>query len=173
MIGRHNAEARCQQLHTELPDDLPLVQADRTLLRRVLGSLVENAIKYTPDGGRITLATAADAARVQVRVSDSGRGILAEDLPHIFEKFYRGRAPALDRGAPLSEVVEEVADAPGVGLGLYLARTIVEQIGGEITVESTPGRGSTFTLALPLWDNRSHFTNHGEQRDGQAAADHR
>ena len=172
-IGRHNAEARRQELNTELPDDLPLVLADRTALRRALCNLIENAIKYTPDGGRITLSATADAERITVRVSDSGRGILAEDLPHIFEKFYRGRAPALEVSGPLSDVVEEVADAPGVGLGLYLARTIVEQIGGQITVASTPGGGSTFTLALPLWDNRDHFTNHGEQTDGQAATDRR
>lgn len=152
-VARHNAESHGQQLRAELSEPLPLVTADRTALRRILGSLVENAIKYTPDGGRITLSAREQAGDVHIEVADTGRGILAEDLPHIFEKFYRGRAPALEANSRFSEVADAVAEAPGVGLGLYLARSVIEEIGGHIHVESTPGRGSTFTISLPAWDN--------------------
>jgi signal transduction histidine kinase len=171
--SRHNAEVRGQQLRTELSEGLPPVLADRTALRRVLSSLIENAIKYTPDGGRITISASADSQRVSLRVTDSGRGILPEDLPHIFEKFYRGRAPSLAASGQLSDVIEDVTDAPGVGLGLYLARTIVEQIGGQITVESKAGCGSTFTLAVPVWDNQTDGANHEEGIRVEAVADRR
>jgi signal transduction histidine kinase len=155
-IGRHNGQARHHEFRAELPDDLPPVLADRRALRRVLCGLVENAIKYTPDGGRITLGAVVEAGEVQINVTDTGRGILAEDLPHIFEKFYRGQSPSAQVGAGGPGAVGEIADAPGVGLGLYLARRIIEEIGGRISVESVAGRGSIFTLRLPAWDNRNH-----------------
>jgi signal transduction histidine kinase len=154
IIARHNAEARGQQVCAELPGELPPVLCDRVVLRRVLCSLVENAVKYTPDGGRITLTASSDADEVRIKVVDTGRGILAEDLPHIFEKFYRGRAPALGANDPLCDVADEVTEVPGVGLGLYLARTIIGEIGGHISVESVVGRGTTFTISLRVWDNK-------------------
>jgi signal transduction histidine kinase len=162
-IARHNAEARRQELHAELPDHLPLVLADRAALRRTLCSLIENAIKYTPDGGRIRLSAKAEAEMVQILVADNGRGILPEDLPHIFEKFYRGRAPALAAADGLGDAGRETAEAPGVGLGLYLARMIIEEIGGHLCVESAAGRGSVFTLTLPVWNNQG---NGGKDREG-------
>jgi signal transduction histidine kinase len=152
-IAFHSAKSRDHQLRAELPDYLPEVLADYKILRRVLCGLVENAIKHTPDRGRITLTASAEADRVSIVVSDTGRGILEDDLPHIFEKFYRGRAP--DEFGPDIDLGDqgEVAEAPGVGLGLYLARTIIEEIGGRISVESRVGRGSTFIIHLPVWDN--------------------
>jgi two-component system, OmpR family, phosphate regulon sensor histidine kinase PhoR len=138
---------------------LPRVVADHGALRRALCGLVENAIKYTPDGGSITLGARADGDFVAVRVADDGRGIRAEDLPRIFEKFYRGRdgaktpAGAGAGGSPSDGAAPEggPGETPGVGLGLHLARNIVEQFGGRIGVESAPGRGSTFTVYLPVW----------------------
>jgi signal transduction histidine kinase len=158
-IARHNAESRRQELRAELPEHLPPVLADRTALRRILCSLVENAMKYTPDGGRVTLSASEHGGEVHLSVADTGRGILAEDLPHIFEKFYRGRAPMLQASGPRGDVTEEAVEAPGVGLGLYLARTVIEEIGGHIHVESTPGRGSTLTLSLPVWDDHENGAN--------------
>jgi signal transduction histidine kinase len=150
-IECHGAEARSHKLEADYPDYLPPVLGDRTALRRVLCSIVENAIKYTPDGGRILIAARAEGGRVAISVSDNGPGILPEDLPHIFEKFYRGRtvAPVI-RGPAVREVVEG-NEAPGVGLGLYLSRTVIEEIGGEISAESNPGLGSTFTIWLPVF----------------------
>ena len=161
-IARHNAEARRQQLDAEMPENLPAVLADRTVLRRVLCGLVENAIKYTPDEGRITLSASAEAGEVKVSVSDTGRGILTEDIPHIFEKFYRGRVPMLRMSDSLFDVTEEAAEVPGVGLGLYLARTIIEEIGGHISVESIVGHGSTFTISLPMWGNKENVASNQE-----------
>ncbi|HET9533500.1 MAG TPA: ATP-binding protein [Blastocatellia bacterium] len=100
---------------------------------------------------------------MSISVTDTGRGILSEDLPHIFEKFYRGRAPSLRANDTLRGVTEEVAEVPGVGLGLYLARTIIEEIGGHITVESIVGRGSTFTISLPAWDNEVNVGSNQER----------
>jgi signal transduction histidine kinase len=158
-IERHNAELRHQELAAELPDRLPPVLADRTVLRRVLCGLIENAIKYTPDGGRIALTADSEAGRVRISITDTGRGIMAEDIPHIFEKFYRGRAPSPLTGGEAVEVADEVVEAPGVGLGLYLARTIIEEVGGRISVRSVVGRGSKFTISLPVWDNEESGLN--------------
>jgi signal transduction histidine kinase len=161
-IERHNAETRHQELTAELAEMLPEVLADRTVLRRVLCGLIENAIKYTPDGGRITLTAASGEGQVRINITDTGRGIMAEDIPHIFEKFYRGRAPSPQPGTDTVEIADEVAEAPGVGLGLYLARTIIEEVGGQISVQSIVGRGSIFTISLPAWDNEEDDLNDQE-----------
>lgn len=155
-MERHAAESRGQELLAVVPEDLPPARADRTALRRVLCSLIENAIKYTPDGGSITLKAEGSDEGVLIHVVDSGRGIAPEDVPHVFEKFYRGRAPEAPNGdGPARDVLDyaadEFAEAPGVGLGLYIAQTITSQMGGRITVESAPDRGSTFTVRLPVW----------------------
>jgi signal transduction histidine kinase len=144
--------ARSHRLAADIPGGLPPVAADENALRRVLCGLVENAVKYTPDGGRITLSAREDGDAVALSVADTGRGIRAEDVPHVFEKFYRGR-PAQDRrdGTSPEDDGSAFAEAPGVGLGLYLARTIVTHMGGHIGVESVPGYGSVFTLHLPVW----------------------
>lgn len=141
----HAARTRGHELRLALDDDLPLAQGDAGALRRVFTGLIENAIKYTPDGGRIVLHAARDEKRhdwLAISVSDSGRGIAAEDLPHVFEKFYRGGTPAAD----------EAADTPGVGLGLYLARVMVERMNGSLSVTSRAGAGSKFTVRLRIWN---------------------
>ena len=128
--------------------------------------MVENAIKYTPDGGRIVVAARADGEWVAISVSDNGRGIPAEDVPRLFDKFHRGRVYA--EAAPQSGNPDEV-DVSGVGLGLYLARNVMEQMGGRIGVETELGRGSTFTLYLPIWPTGGETTDDGkEARDAGA-----
>ena len=118
------------------PPDLESVLCDESLLRQVLVNLVENALKYSPDGGRIelTLAMERDTARIVVR--DEGLGIPPSEQDQIFEKFYR-----LD--------AEMTRGVGGSGLGLYISREIVTQMDGTLTVRSEPGAGSTFTVTLP------------------------
>jgi signal transduction histidine kinase len=101
----------------------------------VLLILLDNALKFTPEGGTITLkATKADRAAA-IRIRDTGPGIAPEALPHIFERFYRS---------------DEARTGSGAGLGLAIAQELIEAQQGEITVESDLGKGSTFTVTLPL-----------------------
>jgi two-component system OmpR family sensor kinase len=114
-------------------EDQALVLGDPDRLRQLLLNLVDNAIKYTPRGGTITLSLYREEGWVRVSVQDTGVGIPPEALPHIFERFFR--MPRQGR--------------KGVGLGLAIARWIAEAHGGRLEVESQVGQGSTFTLWLP------------------------
>lgn len=109
---------------------------DPDRISEVLGNLISNAFKFTPAGGRVTLAVNADGEQIHMTVRDTGAGIPPEHLPRIFDKFYR--ADNQIAGA-----------APGTGLGLAIAKTIVDAHRGTITVESTPGVGTTFAITLP------------------------
>jgi two-component system phosphate regulon sensor histidine kinase PhoR len=113
----------------------PAVLADGDKLRQVLGNLVENAIKYSPAGGRVELAVEGRDGHVRFAVADEGIGIPAREHERIFEKFYR-LDPQLSRGVG------------GSGLGLYISRELLRYMGGQIWVESEPGRGSTFFIEL-------------------------
>jgi signal transduction histidine kinase len=115
---------------------LPAVQADGARVVQVVGNLVGNAVKFTPEGGSVTLACAAAEGEVRFSVADTGPGIPPEQVPHIFGAFWQARH----------------ADRRGLGLGLSIARGLVEAHGGRIWVESEPGRGSTFVFTLPLAD---------------------
>jgi signal transduction histidine kinase len=145
-IERLEAAEHGHELLVEIEPDLPPIRADHGALRRAVCSVVENAIKYTQDGGTIRLAARRDGeSHVVIEVADNGRGIRPEDVPYVFDSFFRGRMPA---GAARSDSGD--ADVPGIGLGLYLARVLVEGMGGSIGVESRPGLGSTFFLRLPV-----------------------
>jgi signal transduction histidine kinase len=120
-------------LHVNVPPDLT-VPADHDRLRQALANLADNAIKYTPRGGRVDIAAAAEGNEVLIRVSDTGPGISAQDMPRIFDRLYRGDQSRATRG---------------LGLGLSLVRAYVEAQGGSVSVGSKPGGGSTFTLRLP------------------------
>jgi len=125
------------RLDTDIPRSAPFVSGDIALIERALANLIENAIKYTPDGGAIRLSLIPGRERIAARVSDSGIGIPAEDIPHIFERFYR--------------VEKARGDGPeGTGLGLAIAQRILSLHGSPIDVESQPGAGTTFTFALPV-----------------------
>jgi signal transduction histidine kinase len=123
------------------PERAPLVAADRDKVRQVLVNLTENAIKYSPDGGRITvgleLGQSPDEETVIFYVKDEGIGIPSDELARIFEKFYR-LDPQMTRGVG------------GTGLGLYICSELVHRMGGNIWVESSEGEGSTFLLELPV-----------------------
>lgn len=120
------------------PIGLPPVQVDAGRIRQVLGNLLANALRYAPQHGRIQVSLQRiSPAWIQVRVSDNGPGISPEDLPHVFDRFYRG-----DRS--------RTRDGAGTGLGLAIARQWVEAHGGAIRVESTPGKGTTFAFTLPV-----------------------
>lgn len=121
----------------EEPEGRPQVKVDLPRIRQVLQNLVGNAIKYTPDDGRITINTEKEKGMIWIHVQDTGLGIPADDLPHIFEKFYRVEA-------------DDRADIQGNGLGLAIVKAIVEQHGGQIKVDSTFGDGSCFSFSLPL-----------------------
>lgn len=163
-----SAEKRRHNLRFDDNLEVPPVCADPKELRRVLSNIVENAIKYTPDGGRIVLSAVQQDGQVAISVTDNGRGIPPEDMPILFDKFHRGRpAPHSDamRDATTGAEFLEDADVSGVGLGLYLARNVMEQMGGRITVESEVGRGSTFRLHLPVWRDGGCNKRSSEERD--------
>jgi signal transduction histidine kinase len=123
-------------LDMHLPAGLPLVAGDPNWLEQVVANLVDNAIKYTPNQGQVTLSACQRGKEIAVEVKDTGMGIPPESLSHLFTRFYRVPDGKDSRPA-------------GTGLGLYIARRIVEAHGGRIWADSTPGQGSTFTFALP------------------------
>jgi PAS domain S-box-containing protein len=140
LVAEYQQTAPAHRLHLETAVPELIGWWDRPRLERVLSNLLSNAIKYSPDGGEITVTIARRSKDgmewAVVEVRDRGMGIPAEDLPHIFERFYRGRNVA--------------AKISGTGIGLASARGIVEQHGGTITVQSREGEGSTFTIYLPI-----------------------
>jgi signal transduction histidine kinase len=118
-------------------DAQPLIRGDRTLLQQLIQNLLGNAIKYTPQEGRIVLETQIKSTRALISIRDNGVGIPAEDLPYIFNKFFRSRTDA-------------TKDIEGTGLGLAIVQSIVENHGGQITVQSKPGEGTIFFVSLPF-----------------------
>jgi two-component system sensor histidine kinase ResE len=110
---------------------------DEDRINEVLGNLLSNAFKFTPRGGRVALAVTPVADKVVITVNDNGAGISAEHLPHIFDKFFQADNQAQ-------------AATKGTGLGLAIAREIVEAHGGDITVKSRVGEGTTFVVTLPI-----------------------
>ena len=131
------AEKREICLETEIPKGAPFVSADIALIERVLENLIENAIKYTPEGGTIRLSLILGRGRIAARVSDTGVGIPEAEIPHIFERFYR--------------VEKSRGEGPeGTGLGLAIAQRILQLHGSPIQVESEPGAGTSFTFELPI-----------------------
>lgn len=115
----------------------PFVLGDADRLAQVLRNLLSNALRHTPAGGRVSLAVTRAGEQVRVQVADTGSGISPEDLPHVFDRFYRGDRSRSRQGG-------------GAGLGLAIARQIVAAHGGTLTVRSEPGEGAAFTIALPV-----------------------
>jgi heavy metal sensor kinase len=132
---RSVAQARGVTLSCSVPEDKVIV-ADEELIHRLVLNLVENAVKFTPDGGRVNVALEDDGSRYVIRVTDTGEGIAPSDRERIFERFYRG-----DRARP--------TNAGGAGLGLPIARWIAEVHGGELRLENSGSGGSEFVAVLP------------------------
>ena len=124
-----------------MPADLPLVQGDALRLNQVMGNLLSNAVKFTPEGGSIQITAAATPEGVSITVSDTGIGIPTSDLPQVFEPFFQ-----VDSGLTRLQ--------RGSGLGLPIVKTLVEAMGGKISVSSQPAQGSTFRVTLPLADEQ-------------------
>jgi two-component system phosphate regulon sensor histidine kinase PhoR len=135
---KHVAEQKGVSLVNEVPTDLPPVQADPEKLRQVLNNLIDNAIKFTPPGGRVAVSAAVSGRMGTVTVRDTGVGIAPEHLPHIFERFYK---------------VDRSRRGGGTGLGLAIAKHIVQAHGGAISVDSQEGSGSSFSFTIPFSDN--------------------
>jgi signal transduction histidine kinase len=134
IVGRLRPSAGERQITLACLTTAPRIRADRRQLGRVITNLLSNALKYTPCTGQVHVSVAGDGAGATVTIADTGFGIPPEDLARLFTKyarFHHSRA------------------IPGTGLGLYISKAIVEAHGGTITVESEPGRGSTFTVHLP------------------------
>ena len=124
-------------MEEEIPEDVPLVEADRPKVRRILVNLVSNAVKFTSRGGRVAIRAARENDMLRISVSDTGVGIAPDDVARLFDKYEQARSRAT-RGEK------------GTGLGLYITKQLVELHGGEIKVESEIGRGSTFSFTLPI-----------------------
>jgi two-component system phosphate regulon sensor histidine kinase PhoR len=118
-----------------LPEGPVTVEGDKAQLRQVLGNLLDNAVKFTSEGGAVSAGVRQNGERVELWVEDTGIGIPADDLPDLFGRFHRGR---------------NAAGYPGSGLGLAIVKAIVEKHRGSVDVASTPGQGTRFTLRLPV-----------------------
>lgn len=135
--SRSTLEARGLVIHLDLPDDLPVVWADREAIAQVVINLLSNAAKYGADGGWVGVCVRLGLEGLDVSISDRGLGISKDELPHIFDHFFRSEDPAVRR-------------RKGTGIGLSIVRYIVEAHRGTISVDSEPGQGTTFTVSLPL-----------------------
>ncbi|HYF65936.1 MAG TPA: sensor histidine kinase, partial [Herpetosiphonaceae bacterium] len=136
VVGRMTAQARAQavDLGIDVPALTPPLWLDPRRVEQVLLNLLQNALAFTPAGGRITVRARLTDATLQIDVQDTGAGIAAADVPHIFERFYRA---------------DRARSRPGAGLGLAIVRHLIELQGGQVAATSALGRGTTISLSLP------------------------
>lgn len=134
---RRQAERHDLSLIVDLPDDLPPVMSDASRAQQVVGNLVHNSIKFTPEGGTVTIRAklGGDEPVVVISVQDTGTGIPASELPRIFERFYKA---------------DQSRSSGGIGLGLAIAKHLTQAHGGRIWAKSKGGKGSTFYFTLPI-----------------------
>ena len=130
-----HAEKKHIQLRSRLPQDLPFVYGDIGMIERALSNLIDNAVRYTPDHGEVSVELERQQDRVQVRVSDTGRGIPPDDLPYVFDRFYR-----VDKSRSRS--------SGGPGLGLAISKKILEAHRSDVSVQSAMDVGTTFSFDL-------------------------
>jgi signal transduction histidine kinase len=137
LVHRHHTAVSDRRFHLNLPDSKALVTGDRDRLEQVLGNLLENAVKYSPEGSEIYVSVEDRGDQIVTSVCDRGIGIPKDELAQVFERFHRGRQVSS-------------TNYGGLGLGLYIAKQIVDRHGGSIWVESKEGSGTTFFFALPV-----------------------
>ncbi len=135
-VLRPRAESRGIQMTATVPADLPMVPMRADDLRTVLMNLVGNAVKYNRDGGTVAVTASREGTWVTLQVTDTGLGIKQENVPHVFEEFFREKGPA-------------TRDIEGNGLGLAIVKRLAERAGGRVGVESVEGKGTTFTVNIP------------------------
>jgi signal transduction histidine kinase len=146
------------RIEQEIPGDLPPLDADAERVHQVLFNLVDNAVRFVPDGGEVTIAAHRHNGDVEISVTDNGIGIPREHLPRLFERFYRGdTARSRDDG--------------GTGIGLAIARSVVEAHGGTIRAQSEPGRGSVFSFDLPVSTDAGDHPTHARARTSSRKAE--
>ena len=122
-------------IKTDMPQDIPFIFCDRDMILKVMVNLLLNALKFTPEGERVTVSVEKERGKIKVKVSDTGIGIQRKNLPFIFDKFYRAEGPADKKR--------------GTGLGLSITKEIIKSHAGDIWAESRRGKGSTFYFRLP------------------------
>lgn len=136
VVHRHHTAVSDRRFHVSVPDDGKIVTGDRDRLEQVLGNLLENAVKYSPEGSDVTVTVDERSDTLITAVCDRGIGIPADELNQVFERFHRGRQVSS-------------TNYGGLGLGLYITKQIIERHGGSIWVESQEGHGTTFFFSLP------------------------
>ena len=141
-IEKTSAQLKNIQLKLQVEKNLPSVWANSEALHRIFRSLIENAIKYTADESKIIISAEKAEKEVAISIMDNGCGIISQDLPYLFDKFYRGR--------PNSAGLSSNNETGGAGLGLYIAKKIVEQLNGRITVKNGLSGGAVFTVHLSV-----------------------
>jgi signal transduction histidine kinase len=138
VVGHSRPDILKKRLNVTLPvDPIPLIQTDLQRLVQVITLLLDNAIKYTPAGGTIDISAEVQDSLAKIVIRDTGIGIEPQDHAHIFQKWFRAAAP-------------QVREYPGDGLSLYIAKHLIEQMGGTIGFESELGKGSAFWFTLPI-----------------------
>jgi signal transduction histidine kinase len=152
VLARHGraAEQKGVGLSTGIAAGAEIVTGDPMRLEQALQNLAANALRHTPRGGRVALTAAFEGGSIVVTVSDTGSGIAAEHLPHVFDRFYKVDPSRTGEGAP-RHARDGATDSGGAGsgLGLSIVKAIVERHGGTVTATSRPGGGTTFTLKFP------------------------
>jgi signal transduction histidine kinase len=149
---RRSAEPRGLEIELSVDKGTRPIATDPEALRRIMSSLLENAMKYTAEGGNVKIGAELRDPNVLISVDDSGCGIAPEDMPHVFERYYRGRPLPCDAGETEASRDSSTTDGSGIGLGLYIAQNLVDQLGGEVSVFSpsrSDGRGTRFEILLP------------------------
>jgi signal transduction histidine kinase len=158
-LARPIADRKNIDLQCRLDEAIPLLRQDSGKLRQILYNLLSNALKFTPEGGRVTLRARVEGRHVVLEVEDTGIGIAEDDREKIFEKFRQAGGPGQEDGVLTRE-------HQGTGLGLSIVRELTKLLGGDVRLESTPGQGSTFTIRLPmqLAGNRKFEVNLSDER---------